>query len=566
MLEQLKLEKFRCFKDYTIEFDKFNIIVGKNDAGKSTIIDTLKLISNARRYASYRDFYLEERDIPFSAINLQHNYTEEDVIINSKFSDKTRIQITFPKHERPNVQYYKESMPIAQRFRQSFKHSIGIIPPVGTFEEYEKLGDSKYLSSVLISHLTPRHFRNIWYYFNEEFEEFQAIIEETWPGYSIKPPEFNYFDNRVNMFFSENGIDREIFWAGHGFQIWLQLMTFLVKLGNMETLVLDEPDIYLHSDMQKKLINICRERSNQLIIATHAVDIIEEVDPDDIISIEKSLDTSRRLSSIDEVQTCINQLGSCQNLKLIHFIRGKACLFLEGHEFRYLKKVAKKFNIEPFIKEDGFSVIELGGFSNWEWLKNVNWIFKNAFGEKIKCYAILDRDYYTIQEIDEIKSNLQQKDVKVHIWDRKEIENYAINLDALYRMFVDKFNNRYNNSEIPLSEDDFKKRILSILEDFKDDVQAQIITRKADKRKNRSVDKTTIVSEALREFSENWGNIEYRLNVIPGKEFFKKLNTWLSDEYRIAISIDYAFHFLQPEEINSEIQVVIDDFIQLVNS
>ena len=566
MLEQIKLENYRCFKDYTIEFDKFNVIVGKNNAGKSTIIDTLKLISNARRYASYRDDYLEERDIPFSLINLQHNYTEEDVIIDSKFSDKTRIQVTIPKDERVNVHYYNESTLIAKKFRQSFKHSIGIIPPVGTFEEYERMGDEKYLSSVLISHLTPRHFRNIWYHFDEGFEEFQDIIEKTWPGYRIKSPEFDHHENRINMFFNENGIDREIFWAGHGFQIWLQLMTFLVKLGHMETLVLDEPDIYLHSDMQKKLINICRERSNQVIIATHAVDIIEEVDPDDIISIEKSLDTSIRLSSIDEVQTCINQLGSCQNLKLVHFIRGKACLFLEGHEFRYLKKVAKKFNIEPFIKEDGFSVIEFGGFSNWEWLKNVNWIFKNAFGEKIKCYAILDRDYYTNQEIDEIKLNLQQKNVKVHIWDRKEIENYAINLDALYRMFLDKFYNRYNNSEISLSEDDFKKRILSIVEDFKDDVQAQIITRKADKRENRAVDKTTIVSEALKDFSENWVNIEYRLNVIPGKEFFNKLNSWLSDEYSIAISIDYAFNFLQPEEINSEIQVVINDFIQLVNS
>jgi predicted ATP-dependent endonuclease of OLD family len=195
MIKQLKLKKFRCFKDYTIEFDKFNIIVGKNDTGKFTIIDALKLISNVRRYASYRDFYLEERDIPFSLINLKHNYTEEDVLIDSKFSDETRMLITFPNDDRPNVQFFKEDTPMAKRFRQSFKHSVGIIPPVGTFEESETLGDKKYLCSELISHLTPRHFRNIWYYFNEGFEEFQKIIEETWPRYSIKSPEFDLFHN-----------------------------------------------------------------------------------------------------------------------------------------------------------------------------------------------------------------------------------------------------------------------------------------------------------------------------------------------------------------------------------
>lgn len=153
---------------------------------------------------------------------------------------------------------------------------------MGTFEETEKLGDERYLRSILISHLTPRHFRNIWHYFNEEFDEFQEILKETWPGYTVEPPEIKSIENRIEMFFRENNITREIFWAGHGFQVWLQLMTFLVKLGRKETLILDEPDIYLHSDMQKKLVNICKERSNQVIIATHAVDIIEEVEPEDI--------------------------------------------------------------------------------------------------------------------------------------------------------------------------------------------------------------------------------------------------------------------------------------------
>ncbi len=44
MLEKLKLKNFRCFEDYEIEFDKFNVIVGKNNAGKSTVIDAIKLV------------------------------------------------------------------------------------------------------------------------------------------------------------------------------------------------------------------------------------------------------------------------------------------------------------------------------------------------------------------------------------------------------------------------------------------------------------------------------------------------------------------------------------------
>ena len=79
-----------CFKNYIVDLDKFNLIVGRNNAGKSTLIDALKVISNSRRYAPYRrlmekpiklrnneetyGFYLDNRDIPFSLDNLQYNY------------------------------------------------------------------------------------------------------------------------------------------------------------------------------------------------------------------------------------------------------------------------------------------------------------------------------------------------------------------------------------------------------------------------------------------------------------------------------------------------------------
>jgi predicted ATP-dependent endonuclease of OLD family len=71
MLERIELSNFRCFQECTIDFDKFNVLVGKNNSGKSTLIDTPKLISNVLRYAAYRRTYLEDRDIPFSLTNFE---------------------------------------------------------------------------------------------------------------------------------------------------------------------------------------------------------------------------------------------------------------------------------------------------------------------------------------------------------------------------------------------------------------------------------------------------------------------------------------------------------------
>ena len=103
MLEKLRLQNFRCFKDYEITFSDFDVVVGKNNTGKSTIVDALKLVANVCRYGLYRDRYLEDRDIPFSQTNLRFDYHEEDTAVQALFSDNIEIGIAFPYGGRPTV-------------------------------------------------------------------------------------------------------------------------------------------------------------------------------------------------------------------------------------------------------------------------------------------------------------------------------------------------------------------------------------------------------------------------------------------------------------------------------
>lgn len=45
MIKRMTLKNYRCFVDYTINFKNETIIVGENNAGKSTIIEALRIIS-----------------------------------------------------------------------------------------------------------------------------------------------------------------------------------------------------------------------------------------------------------------------------------------------------------------------------------------------------------------------------------------------------------------------------------------------------------------------------------------------------------------------------------------
>src|SRR2546430_16434161 len=45
MITEIQLTNFRGFEDHTIPFRPLTIIVGRNNAGKSTIVEALRLIS-----------------------------------------------------------------------------------------------------------------------------------------------------------------------------------------------------------------------------------------------------------------------------------------------------------------------------------------------------------------------------------------------------------------------------------------------------------------------------------------------------------------------------------------
>ncbi len=127
-----------------------------------------------------------------------------------------------------------------------------------------------------------------------------------------------------------------------------------------------------------------QRESSQVIIATHAVDIIDEVEPGDVLSVDSRLQEAVRLENVDELQRCILELGSIENLRLAHLLKGSTCLFVEGSDFKFILRFSRILGLHQFA-ERNFSTIPLEGVSNWERLKHVDWLFKNAFGERIKC-------------------------------------------------------------------------------------------------------------------------------------------------------------------------------------
>jgi hypothetical protein len=185
------------------------------------------------------------------------------------------------------------------RFCEYFPVTATQIPILGPLEDEEKMLQVETINKAVGTQRASRHFRNQWFRDAEKFEFFSDLIKDTWSGMEIIKPEYNIEDDRILMFCKESQITREVYWVGYGFQIWCQLLTYISKSNATSILIVDEPDIYLHPDLQRNFIKLVRDLGCQVVLATHSIAIMNQAKFNEIVLIDKSRNLSRRLSSIE---------------------------------------------------------------------------------------------------------------------------------------------------------------------------------------------------------------------------------------------------------------------------
>ena len=88
------------------------------------------------------------------------------------------------------------------------------------------------------------------------FKDFESLIEDTWGG--IKIHELVKEDSFLSLHMRDRDFVTEVYNMGHGVQMWLQTMWFLSCAEYASIIVLDEPDVYMHADLQRQLIRLLK--------------------------------------------------------------------------------------------------------------------------------------------------------------------------------------------------------------------------------------------------------------------------------------------------------------------
>ena len=578
--------RFKAFEKFRLNLRSFNILVGPNNAGKSTILAAFRILAAAMRRASTRKPQLvigphgrtlghrvDVTKISVAEENLFWNYDESlPASVKFSLSNGNELLLYFPDHGScfliPKDPMRKVATPAL--FKSHFNCQIAFVPILGPVEHNERLYGKEAARLALFNYRAARNFRNIWYHYPEQFEDFRNLLRETWSGMDIERPVIELIDTKplLYMFCPEERIPREIFWAGFGFQIWCQMLTHVVQARNASIFLIDEPDIYLHADLQRQLLSLLRNLGQDILVATHSTEMITEADSDDIVLVDKNRRAARRIKEPGELVNVFSILGSDLNPILTQVAKTRRAVFVEGKDFQILGKLARRLNVTNIANRSNFSVVPVEGFSP-ERIRSLKRGIEATLGGKIASAAIFDRDYRSNNECESIKGQCKVLCDLVIVHSRKELENFLLVPEALNRAAKRRVAERNRRTgEQGAMQLDLGLAIFEFAREQRSNVMSQHIDfrQRFERSQGSTEHQATINKTALQDFESEWAHDGRMIAMVPGKEALSYVNQCLQSACKVSITATGIITAMHKGEIPQEAKSLIFELAEFAST
>jgi predicted ATPase len=535
LITKLRLIRFKGFRDFTVHFGDAALLLGPNNAGKSTVISALRLggaaAKAARRLKATDAFADATRSVRghtlaratgsgFVTENVRHEFREETARLELTFKSKSVLHMVWPPDNAPFfwVEYPKGLQVVTPTQARQLLSSIGMVPTLTPVDHDERrLGEDHVLANVE-TRLASRHFRNqLATVRSHDQHEFDELIEYL----LVNTPELNMLTlastnrdngNWLDLYYTDSGspTEKEIYWAGDGLQIWLQVLFHLHRHRLAPTVVLDEPDVFLHPDLQRRLVRVLETTDQQIIMATHSPEVANEARHGSVVWIERTQRAAKRVTDDASLGSLTGILGTGFNLSIARALRSRVALFVEGDDMKLLRTLARQLGAARVADEQGLTVIPIGGFSRWPSVEAFAWLKNELLGGSVEVRLLLDRDYRSDAACRSLEQSLARGGVRSHVWRRKELESYLIEPAVLGRL-------------TGLGKDRSREVLLQLAEVLKQNVMAQYV-KAAIEAKPKHVDIATATQEALTEGEALWAKGDRRLHVVPAKDLLSAFN------------------------------------------
>src|SRR6266540_1581138 len=122
MLRRLEITNYKPFERFELDFNARTLLIGPNNAGKTSLISAFKLVAHLSRPGQLRGFevvgpgemgvYFEPEDLGISMVNLTFNYAPDPSNIRAFFDDGLELRLVLSRADGSYGSWYYDDTPL----------------------------------------------------------------------------------------------------------------------------------------------------------------------------------------------------------------------------------------------------------------------------------------------------------------------------------------------------------------------------------------------------------------------------------------------------------------------
>ena len=560
MLTSINIQKFKGIREIDLQLAAINVLVGGNNAGKSSILQAIQFAvsvaqttsaQNTRWAGDRMPSSLSSSDLIYSPVNdiyslgfnglLQEELAEAIQIKFSSRSDQAKIIVR--KGRNKNITIAIEGKTLGQHLRSLEDPFCIIVPGLAGIPAQET-----YKTPTVVRRLAARGdsnsvFRNILLQLTRrpgDWDEFAQLLEEIYPGIDVTVSFDEQADEFIRATITQAGRTLPIDASGTGVLQAIQILSY-VFLFKPRLLILDEPDSHLHPNNQRKLVEILLKAQSknhaQIIISTHSKYIIDELqDAAAIFWINKGAVVDKIDNSEEAyVLKSLLEIGALSEGESLDTDDSKLTVITEDQDAHYIKLL---------LTANGWPLdeIEIWPYQGCSNIQVANALIKYIRRKRPDQLIVLhrDRDFLTQQELDDYTSRIGDENTRFFIPERNDLEAYFFRREHMLLVYPN------------FTTEDYNDIINSAIRSKRQDLLEKLINTRIDALRKRDgrVNEGSVAVECTTNFSAN------PLDYAHGKLLLRAVNSVLRERTGTngkLVTSSQALRIPLLEEIKSEL-------------
>ena len=454
LLQSIEIERFKKIKKVEIELSDINVLIGSNNAGKSSVLQGIHF-SVVAAVAARR-----LRKKTFTQDNLLYCPTRNFKILrnSSEYQNQSNFSYLRVKAKIDDVEdvysvrVYRARNEGNVGCERSGNQRIGVritedIPPFSIYvpglagiPQVEEYRSESVVRKGVASGDANLYLRNVIYLILKKdlLPELRNLMLLIFPGFGIRvefdPVNDSYID--VLIMHKSGGSWKHLELVGTGVLQALQIFSY-VTLFKPALLLLDEPDSHLHPDNQvlltDALVTIAQETNTKMVISTHSRHMLDSLYGDANFVWLKDGEVYDQGSDLHRLSMLLD-IGALDSYEKLR--EGKV-------EYVVLTEDSKMELIKLLFKSSGFNPDEIIFYS---YKASSNLLSAGALTEFIKEIAPetkiiihADNDFLTDDEQVKLKDKISYYGALSFITEGSDIESYFVDASHVSKLINEDY-------------------------------------------------------------------------------------------------------------------------------